>query len=155
MSRNHPLTFSANTDGNLRCIRAARLANDPTVHEVTQIANSLLGLIVFPFEKGFIRNSLKELRLDQLVADGWPNWQFEPGSETETLGELICHLRNAAAHGRMKFCSDSREPSEVPIKIEDWKQNAKAAYWKASIVASDLQTFCEKLIKLLEAQVSN
>lgn len=155
MSRNHPLTFAANTRRNLQCIRAARLANDPTVHEVTQIAYSPLGLIVFPFEKGFIPNRLKELTLDQLVGDGWPSWQFEPGSETQTLGDLIYHLRSAAAHGKMKFLSDSREPNDVPIKVEDWKPEAKAAYRKASIVASDLRFFCERLIELLQTHTSN
>lgn len=153
MSRNNPSTFAANTHANLKHIRDARLAGNTRVHEVTQIANSMLGLIVFPFEKGFVLSAVKDLNLSDLAAEGWPVWSFEPGSETETLGCLIYHLRNAAAHGKMKFRGadpDSPEPREILIKVEDWKPDATAAYLKASIIAQDLHLFCERLSVLLD-----
>lgn len=161
MSRNHPPTFAANTRANLNHIGEARVAGDNTVHEVTQIANSMLGLIIFPFERKTIPNRIKKLKLYDLVKQGWPCWTFETGSETETLGCLIHHLRNAAAHGKMRFCGnnkDSPNPAEVLIVVKDWPSDAdeakaktKAKYWKASILASKLRTFCEHLGQLLDA----
>jgi hypothetical protein len=147
VSRNQPLGFAANTKRNMQHIRAARLDGAP-VHEVTQIANSLLGLIVVPFEKGVVPPSLKKVPLELLSKSGWPSWHFEL-EISETLGSLIHHLRNAVSHGRMIFSSDNAEPSKVEITVEDWKRNATAPYWKARINGAELQKFCEAFITLL------
>jgi hypothetical protein len=34
----------------------------------------------------------------------------------ETLGALVRHLRNAVAHGRIKYSSDGRDPNGVVIE---------------------------------------
>jgi hypothetical protein len=130
-------------------IRAARLGG-AGVHEVTQSTNSLLGLVVIPFQRGIVPPNVGDLTLEHLSLNGWPTWDFELAS-TRTLGSLIYHLRNAVAHGRMTFSSDSAEPSEVEIVVEDWKKNATEPYWRARISGAELQRFCDEFIKLLRS----
>ena len=146
-SRNNALGFAARTRKNLDHIEKA-YARNVDVHVITQLANSLLGLIVFPKEKNFYSH-VKALELQQLEAQGWPQWQIWKG-ERLTLGDLVDHLRNAVAHGHMAFSSDDREPGKVTIEVEDYKRNAKVPYWCARIQADDLRSFCLKFIDLLE-----
>jgi hypothetical protein len=87
------------------------------------LANSLLGLIVFSVEKKFVR-FIREEKLQDLAKKGWPSWTFELAS-SETLGDLVYHLRNAVAHGRLLFSSDSRNPADVRIRAEDARPKAK------------------------------
>ncbi len=146
-TRNDALEFGARTLENLECLEAAR-EQGKDVHVVTHLANSLLGLIVFPFEKHFVRFILKQ-RLNDLAKKGWPSWIFEQGS-ADTLGDLVYHLRNAVAHGRLVFSSDCRDPAEVRILAEDARGKNKAVYWRASIAATDLRAFCKLYVALLE-----
>jgi hypothetical protein len=118
------------------------------VHRVTQLATSLLGLVVFPFERKS-HETIKELRLKKLQRDGWPHWQITLGS-SDTLGDIIYHLRNAVAHGHITFSSDDRDLDAVAIEVSDHKSADKPAYWRASIRAIDLKDFCYRFIDLLE-----
>jgi signal transduction histidine kinase len=120
VSRNQALVFALYTRQNLEFIERASKSDENNVHVVTQIANSLLGLVVFLWEREFIRYT-KELQLDDLVKDGWPRFEISKG-ECETLHQLVRHLRNAVAHGRIRFSSDSRDPNSVMIDIEDGKR---------------------------------
>jgi len=66
------------------------------------------------------------------------------------VGDLVYHLRNAVAHGHVRFSSDDRDPAQVAIEVEDYKPNAQAPYWCARITADDLRAFCFRFIDLLE-----
>lgn len=102
----------------------------------------LLGLVVFTCERNFLRFTLKE-RLSDLVKKGWPAWKFSlGGSPGHTLGELIYHLRNGVAHARLMYSSDSRDPGEVAVTIEDADWKTKQVYWRASLSAADRLKFC-------------
>jgi len=108
---------------------------------VTQIINSLLGLVVFTVEREFVRHIVTE-KLSALTAQGWPSWSFElAASNADSLGELAYHLRNGVSHGRVMFSSDSSDPAEVVITIEDGRPK-KPVNWRASITADDLLQFC-------------
>ena len=115
------------------------------VHIVTQIVNSLLGLVILPYEKGYALRKDKE-PLEKLYCQGWPRWELSPFNtrETKTLGDLTKHLRNAAAHGRYTFDSESRDPKEVTITVKDKPQHGPIN-WCASIRADKLQKFCRLL----------
>ncbi len=56
--------------------------------------------------------------------------------------------RNAVAHGRIKFSSDSRDPREVIIDVEDCKAHQSTPYWAARMTAAELREFCFKLMVL-------
>ncbi len=146
-SRNDALGFAARTRKNLEHIERA-YEGGTDVHVVTQLANSLLGLIVFPREKNF-DSHVKTLELKDLAGQGWPPWHLSKG-ESGTLGDLVYHLRNAVAHGHVRFSSDDRDPAQVAIEVEDYKPNAQAPYWCARITADDLRAFCFRFIDLLE-----
>ena len=111
--RNHSLGFAERTIKNLSFIEVS-VAKGADVHVVTQIANSLLGLIVFPVERNFVGQATNRTMSD-LVKQGWPQWEITLGS-ARTLGQLVHRLRNATAHGQMSFSSDNRDPEEVYIE---------------------------------------
>ena len=123
------------------------------VHAVTQIVNSLLGLVVLPHGKGYAIAKDKSL-VNDLCKQGWPKWTIELAvpEEDATLGNLIFHLRNAAAHGRYWFSSDSRLLSEVTITVNDWDPREKKIVWIAKIRADQLLYFCRCLSEHMKAK---
>lgn len=146
-TRQHALEFASRTPRNLEFLESAR-EGGADVHVVTQLVNSLLGLVVFPLEKTFARSMLKQ-KLDELVEDGWPSWGFTL-RKSDTLGDLVYHLRNAVAHGRITFSSDSRVPSEVVMDAADAKPGTRKVYWRAAIRVAHLRTFCQHYAQLLD-----
>jgi protein-tyrosine phosphatase len=128
--RNHALGFAERTRKNLEYIETA-FGDGVDVRVVTQLANSLLGLIVFPWEKDFAK-SVAKLQVDALVKQGWPRWEIRRGY-CRTLGDLVRRLRNAVAHGHMRFSSDSRLLEEVFVEVADFKPDTKEPYWIARI----------------------
>lgn len=149
-SRNHALGFAERTKKNLSHIETA-FAAGADVHVVTQLGNSLLGLIVFPCERNFV-GGVANLKMSDLVERGWPHWEITLGY-AHTLGQLIRRLRNATAHGRMSFSSDSRFPEEVYIEVEDFRPKENQPFWRARIKASDLRSFCLRFIDLIDQTV--
>jgi len=147
-TRNNAIEFAKRTRMNLEYIESASRRGED-VHVVTQLANSLLGLIVFPWEKEFVKY-IRELKLDELEKDGWPRIEVTIG-HCQTLHDLVRHLRNAVAHGHLEFSSDSRDASTVTITAEDYrKKNGSPANWRARIGAKSLGEFCERFMDLLE-----
>jgi hypothetical protein len=144
-SRNELLGFATQTRENLDCVERA-FKEKGKGHVVTQLVLSLLGLIVFPHQKHFDA-ALKEIRLDRLAAVGWPRWEILKG-KCETLGSLVRRLRNAVAHGRLRF--STRQIGEVIIEVEDWHPHARGPHWRARIGAADLRTFCLRYVALIE-----
>ena len=98
--------FAERTRANLDTLR--RLQSEGPTYEVTQLINSLLGLLVFPEEKFF--KDIPETPLSELEAEDWPipkvSGNFE---QARHLRELARYLRNAVAHCNVKFTSDERD----------------------------------------------
>ncbi len=95
---------------------------------------------------------VKRLSLDNLTGGGRPAWDIYLGS-SETLGDLVYHLRNAVAHGHLVFSSDSRDQDDITIEVADHKPGDRAPYWRARIGAPELKQFCLRFIRLLEETV--
>jgi len=149
-SRNHTLGFAERTRKNLEYIEAA-FSRGEDVHVVTQLVTSLLGLVVFPWEKKF-GEYVYTLKLDQLATKGWPQWQMV-GRDCETLGQLLRLLRNAVAHGNLVFSSDSRHIEEVTVELENYPTNGASPDWLASIPATELRSFCYRFVDLVDQVV--
>jgi hypothetical protein len=147
VQRGNALVFAQHTRQNLE-ISDDLLQANPDFHHVTHLVNSLLGLIVFLKEKQFDRE-IADLELDKLVQEGWPRIEMS-GEKCATLGRLVYHLRNATAHGRMRYSSDSRDRKQVVVKVEDYKPNQLSPYWSASMDADQLRDFCLRFVALLE-----
>ena len=144
VSRNDAIEIARRTERNLRYIKAEfdRMGEDSPVHVVTQLVNSLLGLVILPREQYLeLRNRSTKLR--ELTSQGWPEWKITKG-KANTLAQLIRHVRNAAAHGLITFSSDSRYLHEVLITVKDSADKGKSIYWGAEIKGDDLYDFCLK-----------
>ena len=115
--RNQALTFAQRTRENLHFIERAAKAGDD-VHVVTQLAISLLGLVVFIREANF-DEAVRRKKLDSLVAQGWPKWEWLLGPDCSSLDDLVKHLRNSTAHQHIYFISDSPNIEDVEIEVED------------------------------------
>ena len=150
-SRNDALGFAQRTRRNLEFLEGA-YADGQDVHVVTQLINSLLGLVVMPTERKVL-SRMHELHLADLYQHGWPHWQILIGS-SDTLAELTTKLRNAAAHSNVHFSSDSREPTEVEIEAWNFRRKEdKNPNWRARITAPDLRLFCFRLTDLIEQTI--
>ncbi|MDA9453750.1 hypothetical protein XI07_19000 [Bradyrhizobium sp. CCBAU 11445] len=98
---------------NLELIEAT-YASEGQGHVVTQLDQSLLAFIVFPKEKHFYE-SIAQTTLDDLASLGWPSPAQIVG-ETDTLGQLLRHLRNAVSHGLIIFHgAGQRAPTLVSL----------------------------------------
>lgn len=146
-SRGDALGFAERTKKNLEFITEA-FEKGADVHVVTQLVNSLLGLVLFLHERMFVKRIAK-MELSELMKDGWPRFKIEKG-ESKTLGQLVRHMRNAVAHGLITFSSDSRLISEVNVTVQDKMPGESLPYWSASISAEDLRKFCLRLAALVE-----
>ena len=153
VSRNDALGFAQRTRKNLAYMNLA-FDDGRDVHVVTQLVSSLLGLVVFFFERDLLEFAAT-MPLANLEIKGWPHVTITMGAEKcSTLKDLISHLRNAVAHGRIHFSSDSREMQQVRIVFEDWKMKAKAPYVCFEMNATELQELCLQLIRLVEEEIS-
>lgn len=146
-SRGTSLGFAQRTLRNLHHIEAAS-GNNQDVHVVTQTILSLVGLVVFPWAEGFDTN-VKNLKYQILADQGWPPWSISLGS-ADTLGQLTWHIRNAVAHRRIAFSSDSLDSRDVEIPFEDARSETTAPNWRATIRADALRTFCLKFSQLVD-----
>lgn len=122
------------------------------VHIVTALVTSLLGLIVFPFEqiKEEKYTDFKTYKLKDLERAGWPKWNIELDPACDNLDRLIFHVRNAVSHRRIFFDSDSRDITEVRIKMTDRPRPHEPDNWKATINAADLRDFVFLFARFLQ-----
>lgn len=153
-TRNEALEFARRARMNLEFIERSALEHpDSDVYVVTQLTLSLLGMVVFPEEK-LLLDEIDRVPLATLVKRGWPKWRVkrdDPKEPTVTLGQLLRHVRNAVAHGRITFTSDSPKMDEVGLLVED-KRNRKdpAPYWIAEIGARQLKVFCGRFLDFID-----
>jgi hypothetical protein len=96
--------FARRTLHNLDRIKQAEDEGEMNVYPVTQLWNSLLGLIVLPRERDQTR--IPETPIVDLWADGWPLITERKGA-SGTLRGLVTNMRHAVAHGNVEF-----EPNE-------------------------------------------
>jgi hypothetical protein len=143
--RNQSLEFARRTMRNLDFIIEAQDKN--SVHVVTQSIMSLLGLVVFPWERSAI-DAVKKKKLPILSSQGWPKWDMT-GKNVVNLGNLIKRLRDSVAHGKVEFDSDSPEPAEVVVKFSTAPKRQTTADWSGQIRGDHLIQFCRKFLTSL------
>ena len=133
--------------------------NVPDVHEVhlvTQIVNSMLGLIVFPREEALDEkkrqknkpSNLETAMKQEACTSFAPQFKTAPDyAEPQNLHELVEQLRHAASHRHVYFekNSDSPDPSDVIIRFENYDLKEEKCIWKATIPCNELHAFCVQL----------
>lgn len=123
--------------------------SDLEIYEVTQLINSMLGLLVFPEQK-YIKQ-IPETPIEDLERDGWPIPEVEGTyPQVKNLNQLVRYLRNGISHCNLEFLSD--DGVEI-TGIRIWNKtngNRGKINWKARLKKDDLERITEKFIQLLE-----
>lgn len=163
VDRNTIEGFAERTRKNLRFIVAAYNGGQD-VHTVTQLINSLLGLVVYPYEF-YDLGRFDTLPLATVYPDQCP-WDFSPiegiveqaFAVPVSFGALLRHVRNGIAHRHIHFGSTSRDLRDVDVVLWDqrpkWDKGGKLegyrpAHWCAKINAFDLEQFTEMLASMV------
>ena len=104
--------FISRTEKNLRAIE--KLSQDgESVYEVTQLINSLLGLLVYPRENFF--DEIPEITRETMIKQRWP-LPDEEISQIQNLRKLVKNMRNAVAHLNIEFIADNNEIVGIRFK---------------------------------------
>lgn len=143
--KNLVMDFIERTQKNLEFIeQAARFEEDGQVFEVTQLINSLLGLIVFPRENYY--ENIPETPLAELETQGWKipavSGQFE---QVKDLRQLMKYLRNAIAHSNLEFDSDGVNLTGIRL----WNCSHGKKTWEVRMSLEELRDLTFRFIELL------
>jgi hypothetical protein len=156
--------FALRTRKNLEAIDSL-VATHGDAFEVTQLINSMLGLLVFPQQKYV--DTIPKTPLIELKQGGWPiprvRGEF---NQVQDLNQLIRYLRNAVAHFNIEFIDDGRGNIAVlrvwnmlPVKGQDGKpiRDAKGKIierknWEAELGVNELRGIANRFIEMLLEQ---
>jgi len=150
--------FAQRTQKNLDFIYQHKNNPETKVYEVTQLINSMLGLLVFPQQRFF--NSIPETPLGVLEKQGWPRIEPTPKIQASeyfmpctNLRELISVLRHSIAYFNIEFLSrESGEISGIRIwNIDPYIVN-KPKTWEAEISIETLRSITGLFIESLEPE---
>ncbi len=104
--------FISRTEKNLRAIEKLSQEGE-SVYEVTQLINSLLGLLVYPRERFF--ETIPEITWETMIKQGWPLPSGEK-AQVSDLKQLIRYMRNAVAHFNIELITDENEIEGIRFK---------------------------------------
>jgi hypothetical protein len=145
--------FASRTKKNLAFIEDNLNKPDVEVYEVTQLVNSLLGLLVFPQQEFF--EKIPEIPMRDLEAQGWPRIHTVP--QYKSLGDLktfLRYFRNGISHFNIKFSADD-DNNITGLQIWNHKggkkQNPKN--WEIELSLNDLKIITEKFLELIEKEI--
>lgn len=131
--------FARRTLRNLDRIQQGERDGETDVFPVTQLWNSLLGLVVLPRERD--ENLIPKTPMADLWTDGRPLIKERRGG-SGTLRELVGHLRNAVSHGGVEFMPDEdREIAKLTLwnfPSGKWDQPPEKRNWEAVVAVLDL-----------------
>lgn len=140
------IDFAQRTRKNLDFIRESK-RKQPSIdiYEVTQLINSLLGLLVFPQQQYY--RQIPETPLEVLANQGWPiPTVIGDFPQVTDLRQLLRYLRNAVTHSNMKFLSDNEHQING---IQVWNRAQGEVVWRAELTISDLEIITGKFIELI------
>lgn len=142
------IDFAERTEKNLEFVREALIADeDADVFEVTQLTNSLLGLMVFPQQRFF--QQISRTPLEDLTRDGWTlpsnSGRYCPATD---LHELLRHMRNSLTHCNIKFLDN--DGVITGLKMWDRRNRNSPIDWEAELTIDELDAFITKFIQLIK-----
>lgn len=122
----------------------------PQPYEVTQLVNSFLGALAYPWEELRVRTSEDEpwnLTMQTLRTKyGFPDLSRARRSDTDPTNfrDLIRQLRNGMAHGNISFYSDHRREISG---IEVWNVREGRRTWGTHMSTREMREFLEAFSK--------
>lgn len=129
----------------IRCYKKEDPQTD--MYEVTQLINSLLGLLVFPREE-FV-GKVPHKSIGELKKDGWPIPRIKGNyRQINNLNQLVRCLRNAIAHCNVKFNGDTNKNI---VGLELWNQDPETGSitWHAELTIEEIDAIGHKFIDLI------
>jgi hypothetical protein len=144
--------FARRTRANLETLRKVQeVHRDWSVFEVTQLINSMLGLLVFPQQQYFDR--IPETAMPVLVEQGWPVPRVTGNyPQANDLRTLVRYLRNAISHFNIEFLE--RKSGEITgIRVWNVGRNNQKT-WEADLSIDDLEAITKRFIELLVGEKS-
>lgn len=138
--------FATRTLANLDLVQRTAHAGDPGAFEVTQLWNSLLGLIVAPRERDVM--GLPDTSLGQLHADGWPDITTAGKLESEDLRGLVSTLRHAVAHFNVEFHANGEgEIQEVSLWNAGRGSTDRPHRWDGRLSVDELERLARMIAR--------
>lgn len=150
--------FIDRTETNLRLIEEYTSRGNDKAYEVTQLINSLLGLIVLPKEKELVKASDLLLELSE---QGWVFPVACCGTKNpRTLPQLVRHIRHGIAHWNIDFISaPDKTLSGVRItnNLITTKKGKKniTIEWAGEFTVETMRRFVKRLAALAKERAAN
>jgi len=113
--------------------------------EVTQLVNSMLGLLVFPQQRWFDRIPLTPV--PELVSGGWPSITIDGSVPGNNLRGLARYLRNGIAHFNLQFLSDTTGRI-TGLRIWNVRVGGRRD-WTAQLSVADLRFVAMRFVDML------
>ena len=132
--------FIARTQKNLRAIECLK-EKGGEVYEVTQLLNSMLGLLIFPRARFF--EKIQDKSWDLMDKEGWPLPSGD-NAHVSDLEELIRHMRNAVAHCKFNLTTDHDEISSIEFRDIP-------SFWTGVYDVASLRTFVYMILDRIQS----
>jgi hypothetical protein len=146
--------FAQRTRENLKALRALQESQpDREVYDVTQLINSMLGLLVFPQQR--YMNGIPAIPLEELAREGWPIPKVVGDyPQVQDLKQMIRYLRNAISHCNLEFVSDE-EHQICGLVVWNTDPRTESTTWKAELTVKDIEKITHRFIeRLLQGQMA-
>ena len=140
--------FIARTQKNLKAIECLKQKGGE-VYEVTQLLNSMLGLLIFPKERR-LYEKIQPKSWDTMVEEGWP-LPSEEYPHVSDLEHLITNMRNAVAHCNIELIPEHGEIISIEFRDYPWGDNHKEPHWKGVYDVASLRTFIYMLLEHIQS----
>lgn len=142
--------FAKRTLANLDSLKLLKEQNpDMRFYEVTNLINSMLGLLIFP-QQAFV-NEIPPTPLSELESLGWPIPKvIGKFSQARDLNQLVRYLRNAIAHCNVKFkAGDRDEIIGLVVWNNDTKKPGKPKTWQAELTMDEVEKIIRQFVALI------
>jgi hypothetical protein len=137
--------FVKRTKQNNEMLRKLQIENpNLEFYEVTQLINSLLGLLVFPQQEYL--DDIPNTPLDELAKSGWPIPKVVGDyPQVEDLNQLVRYLRNSIAHFNIIFFDEFQQIAGLTV----WNERKGEITWKATLTISDIEEITNRFVDLM------
>lgn len=115
--------------------------NGLSYYEITQLINSLFGIIVFLNSKGMVNTNKKIESYGASVT--WLNKCFKRKSDKNMVG-IIRHLRNSLSHG--EIIPNQKEGKIIGFRFSDIDFDTKIKYWQLDLDIPTIREIAEDLV---------
>jgi hypothetical protein len=135
--------FIARTQKNLKAIECLKQKGGE-VYEVTQLLNSMLGLLIFPRARFF--EKIQDKSWDLMDKEGWPLPSGD-NAHVSNLKQLVRNMRNAVAHFNIELVNDGNEI--IGIRFSSYHR--KGQNWTGVYDIASLRKFVDMFLDHIQS----